>query len=227
MPINEYNVNSAFSTTHRGTFTYSEISPVELISTLLGKIKNRSTRDFANLILEDNNNSLLELSKRSLQSLQTRYDLPPKKALALFTALEMARRYTFQYHSQLQTIDTLEAAYFLMAKQLAFLQYEEAWIVYLDANLKLLKKLCLGTGDVNSVKMEALLIVNKALEFNATHMILYHNHPSGNCIPSSEDIECTAHLVACMKYYNLTIIDDIIIGRNECYSFRKAGILNS
>jgi len=68
-------------------------------------------------------------------------------------------------------------------------------------------------------------IVRRALELNASAMILVHNHPSGDPTPSQADIDMTRQIVAATGTMGITVHDHIIIGKSRELSFRSAGLL--
>jgi DNA repair protein RadC len=58
-----------------------------------------------------------------------------------------------------------------------------------------------------------------AIENNSANIILMHNHPSGNCEPSNDDIQITKKLVDAGKLLDINVFDHVIIGNNNYYSF--------
>ena len=74
-----------------------------------------------------------------------------------------------------------------------------------------------------SVQLSAVFLV--ALEYHAVHILLIHNHPSGDAAPSRQDIEITEHLARLCDMMQLPLLDHIIVG-DGCYvSFRESGLL--
>jgi len=68
-------------------------------------------------------------------------------------------------------------------------------------------------------------VVKRALELDASALILVHNHPSGDPSPSAEDIDMTGQIDAAARAVGLTLHDHIIIGRSRELSFRSEGLL--
>lgn len=77
-------------------------------------------------------------------------------------------------------------------------------------------------GNVNSSIVGAREIFQKALLANAVSIILMHNHPSGDCTPSREDIEVTKRLVEAGKIIGVQVLDHIIVGERYC-SLKEKG----
>lgn len=80
-------------------------------------------------------------------------------------------------------------------------------------------------GTVDHAPLYPREVVKRALELNASSLILVHNHPSGNPTPSQADIDMTAHLDQATQILGLTLHDHIVIGRSLDFSFRAHGLL--
>jgi DNA repair protein RadC len=80
-------------------------------------------------------------------------------------------------------------------------------------------------GTVNSVSVYPREILKKAILYNASSIVLVHNHPSGITEPSKSDIILTKQLVSTLEPLNISLIDHIIISSNSYYSFKKHGII--
>lgn len=102
---------------------------------------------------------------------------------------------------------------------------EECHVVYLDSKLKLLADEVLFVGTLDKVAAAPRDVLKRALELNATGLVVAHNHPSGEPSPSNEDMAFTAALVMAAEALNLTVHDHVIVGEDAHYSFKGAGIL--
>ncbi len=80
-------------------------------------------------------------------------------------------------------------------------------------------------GDINSVYLNNRKIVHKAISVGASAIILVHNHPSGDVMPTYEDIESTKKLKNIAASLDIELHDHIIIGNNSYFSMKKFGIL--
>ena len=69
------------------------------------------------------------------------------------------------------------------------------------------------------------IILKKALEEDATSLVLCHNHPSGNLKPSRADEDLTHKIKEAAKYFDITVMDHIIVSEEGYYSFADEGIL--
>ena len=103
---------------------------------------------------------------------------------------------------------------------------ERTGALYLNARNRLLRddpEIYRGTLDRAVVEPRELL--KRALLSNAAALIVYHNHPSGDPTPSREDREFTRRLASAADLVGLRLLDDVVVGREGCVSFREAGLL--
>ena len=102
---------------------------------------------------------------------------------------------------------------------------EELHVLYVDAKLKLIKNETVFTGTLTHTAAAPRDILKRALELNASGLILAHNHPSGNPAPSADDHTFTATLQAAAAAMDITLHDHLIVGADNHYSFKGAGKL--
>ena len=80
-------------------------------------------------------------------------------------------------------------------------------------------------GTLRSAVANPREILRLALQYDAAHYIILHNHPSGDPKPSPEDIQITKKLVQASELINIPLVDHIIIGDNRYVSFREQGLM--
>jgi DNA repair protein RadC len=103
---------------------------------------------------------------------------------------------------------------------------EEFYILFLNAKQELLKFEKITTGSQNEVAISCQEIVNKASRYKPNYIILTHNHPEGTSIPSANDIKTTNKIVKMLYYHQLLILDHIIIGVDDYYSFSQHDMIS-
>lgn len=101
---------------------------------------------------------------------------------------------------------------------------EYMYMLCLNTKLKLNGVFEVSHGNVNSSVVGVREVFQKALLGNAVSIILIHNHPSGDCTPSRQDIEVTKRLVEAGKIIGIDVLDHIIIGQTYC-SLKEKGYL--
>lgn len=109
--------------------------------------------------------------------------------------------------------------------KMARLEREEFRILFLDRKNRLIADEAQGRGTVDHVPVYPREVVRRALELNATAIILVHNHPSGDPTPSRADIEMTKTIIDSAKPLGVTVHDHVIIGREMDASFRSLGLI--
>ncbi|MDD4003792.1 MAG: DNA repair protein RadC [Elusimicrobiaceae bacterium] len=83
----------------------------------------------------------------------------------------------------------------------------------------------LSSGTIDRAAVSPRRVVENSLKARAASLILVHNHPSGNATPSREDILITEEIIRAARALDIAVLDHIIIGKNEHYSFRASGVI--
>ncbi|MEP4196329.1 MAG: DNA repair protein RadC [Aliishimia sp.] len=102
---------------------------------------------------------------------------------------------------------------------------EQFRVLYLDRKNILIADEAQAEGTVDHVPVYPREVAKRALELNASAMILVHNHPSGDPTPSQSDIDMTQQIEAACDALGLTLHDHLIIGKSREVSFRAKGLL--
>ena len=102
---------------------------------------------------------------------------------------------------------------------------EQFRVLYLDRKNVLIADEEQARGTVDHVPVYPREVVKRALQLNASALILVHNHPSGDPTPSPDDIAMTAKIDAAAQTLGVTLHDHLIIGKSTELSLRSAGYL--
>lgn len=116
-------------------------------------------------------------------------------------------------------ISDSDSAANLLREDLNDLDHEESWVLYLNNCNRPIDKLMITVGSIASTIIDHRRIVKQALLCNATRIILFHNHPSGNPLPSKADITETEKLKKACDLFEISLLDHIIIAEDSFYSF--------
>jgi len=84
----------------------------------------------------------------------------------------------------------------------------------------------ISVGTLNASLVHPREVFNKAILKNASHVIVAHNHPSGDPTPSEDDIITTKRLIEAGKIIGISVVDHIIVSQNDFVSFKDKGIIN-
>lgn len=102
---------------------------------------------------------------------------------------------------------------------------EEVKLLLLNRNNKVLGIYSLAMGGITSCVVDVRIILAVALKALATGIILVHNHPSGNLAPSIDDKKITEQLNLSCKLIGITLVDHLIITKDDYFSFADEGLL--
>lgn len=103
---------------------------------------------------------------------------------------------------------------------------EKVFVMFFSSAHTLIKELLLSEGIVNQAMISTRNIFIEALKYEAVHIILVHNHPSGIPEPSQTDIEVTKKIIAAGKLLDIILSDHIIVGNGTYISLMERGILD-
>jgi DNA repair protein RadC len=108
---------------------------------------------------------------------------------------------------------------------LAHLPRERLHLLFLDRKNAVIASETQGVGTVDHAPIYPREVARRALELNASAVIMVHNHPSGDPSPSSADIEATRKVAEALKAIGVTLHDHLIVGRNGHASLKSAGLM--
>lgn len=126
---------------------------------------------------------------------------------------------------QRQVISSWDAVLDYCHTTMAHRETEQFRILFLDRKNVLIADEEQAHGTVDHVPVYPREVVKRALQLNASAIILVHNHPSGDPTPSEADISMTSQINSAVQALGLTLHDHLIIGKSQELSFRAAGYL--
>lgn len=184
--------------------------------------KDISVKMLASSILKQVDN-ITDLKEITLEKLKTIKGIKEAKACELLASIELGKRLQQKYH-QVEEIKILNANnIYEYYKKLSDKKQEYFYCVYLDTKNKIIKDKLLFVGTINESLVHPREIFKEAYLLSASSIICVHNHPSGNVSPSKNDIMITKQLQNVGNLLGIRILDHIIIGKNEFYSFTEQG----
>ncbi len=126
-----------------------------------------------------------------------------------------------------QVIGSWQALLDYCQTTLAHKEVEHFRVFFLDRQNQLIADEAQGSGTVDHVPVYPREVTRRALQLNATALILVHNHPSGDPTPSASDIAMTEAIVQAAATMGIVVHDHVIIGKSGPFSFREQGLLSS
>ncbi len=127
-------------------------------------------------------------------------------------------------NSEFLQLDTTKKLRNYFAKDFIGIKKEEVHIVTLDDKLGLINCHILARGGISTVPVNIRKIVQICIEDNAETVVIAHNHPMGDCLPSSEDVRATKQIFKGLKGVGIFLIDHIICSPRESFSMYENGL---
>lgn len=195
------------------------LSNEELISIILKTgSKNHSVKEVALKLLEEIGD-ISKLGDIGINSLIKIDGIGKVKATELKASLELGRRVYMSNGRNNFSLNSAVDIYNYFFPILKDKKQEYFYSVYLDTKGKYIDKKCLFIGTINNSVIHPREIFKEAYLLSANGIICVHNHPSGDATPSKEDIIVTRKLKEIGLIHGINIIDHIIIGDGNYYSF--------
>lgn len=203
------------------------LSSAELIAILIGSGNKRETAvELSQRILNSVGGSLNTLSKLTVEELVSAFDgIGEAKAISIIAALELGRRRKSEEVAQRRRITSSREAYEWIYPQLADLPQEEFWVVLLNTANRIIDTLRVSQGGTTSTLVDMRLLFKPALLQQASSLMLFHNHPSGNHLPSRADDQLTLKIKEAAALFDIRVLDHLIVTDTAYYSYADEGRL--
>jgi DNA repair protein RadC len=202
------------------------MSDAELIAIILASgSKSETAVQLARRMLVENSNSINQLAKLSINDLRRYKGVGLVKAINIAAAFELGRRRKEGEAIERSRITTSRTAYNIIQTRLSDLPHEEFWLLLLNRANEVIKEEKLSKGGIAGTVVDLRIICKAAIENNASGVVLAHNHPSGQIIPSEQDKLITYKIKDALKFFDIVLLDHLIIGDQKYCSFADDGLL--
>lgn len=191
------------------------LSDMELLAIIIGRgIKGKNFMSVSRSLLS-RMRSVLEAKKIiTLDSIKDIEGIGEVTGMKILCGIELGRRLYDIGNAEKIFIKNSEDAYSVL-KYIGKRKQEHVVALFLNSRFEIISKktICIGTLDGVNVLPRDIII--PALEFNASSVVLAHNHPSGDSRPSMEDVEITRRINSALELVGLTLLDHIVVAKNE------------
>jgi DNA repair protein RadC len=203
------------------------LSDAELIAILLRTgVVGSSALDIARKILNKVGGNLDDLGKLTVNDIKKlEKGLGETKSITLVAALELGRRRQATEVREKPIIRTSKDLFDYIYPEVADLPHEKFYVLYLNRANKVLTHKHISTGGVTGTVADIKIMLKHGIELLASGIVAVHNHPSGNLKPSQADITLTKKLKDACNLLEITLLDHLIIGERQYYSFSDEGML--
>ena len=202
------------------------LSNSELLAILIHNgTRQKTAVDLAKEVLKLGKDNLGELGKLSIKELMKIKGIGEAKAITIAAALELGRRRQASAALEKPVIKTSsDIAHYLQTK-LKDYRHEVFAILFLNRANKVNHFEIVSEGGITGTVADTRIILRKALEQDAVNIILCHNHPSGSLKPSRADEELTKKIKEAARFFDIAVLDHLIVSEAGYYSFADEGLL--
>ena len=200
------------------------LSNAELLAILVGSgTPGVSAVELMQQILSDCHNNLNTLGKMSIRDLMVYKGVGEAKAITILAACELGKRRQMEAPEERPDLGSATRIYNYMHPVMQDLDVEEFWVLLMNQNLRLIKKMCVAHGGISEVSVDIRIIIREAVLANATVVTICHNHPSGSVRPSRQDNALTQQVRQACEVMRLHFMDHVIVVDGNYYSYREEG----
>ncbi len=202
------------------------LSDAELLAILIGSgTPGVSAVDLMQQLLRDCHNNLNTLGKMTIRELMAYKGVGEAKAITILAACELGKRRQMERPEERPDLGTATRIYNHMHPVLQDSDVEEFWLLLMNQNHRLIKKVRISRGGITEVSVDIRIIIREAVLANATMLAVCHNHPSGSLRPSSMDNDLTHGLNEACRLMRIRLMDHVIITDGAYYSYHEEGII--
>ncbi|HEV7426845.1 MAG TPA: DNA repair protein RadC [Thermoanaerobaculia bacterium] len=196
------------------------LSDAELLATLLGSgIPGKNAIELARDLLRE---GFATLAQRDAEQLAKREGMGIAKATRIIATFEIARRVAKEMPGDPPHFDANTFSRGFIARS-RWMTQEHLGALFLDSRSRVLREREIYVGTASKALVSTREVIRFALDANATGVVLYHNHPSGDPSPSREDISYTKKIRRSLKLVDVQLVDHIIAGAHGFTSMSSRG----
>ncbi len=203
----------------------SSLENVQLIAILMGSgIKGKSVLELSQDILNLSSDGISGLLRLDMEDILKIKGMGRFRTVRLLATIELCKRINTARRREGYIIDSSSKAADFFMEELRSESKEHFCAVVLSSKGKVLGAERISTGEVNATMVHPREAFSLAIKKSATGVIFFHNHPSGDPSPSEHDKNTTDRLVKCGRLLGIEVVDHIIIGDGNFFSFKERNL---
>ncbi len=206
-----------------GFSSFSEHEVLELI--YFYAIPMKDTKPLAKKML-DSFGSLQAVFEATPQEIMSTCDVTENVAILFSLMLQSYEVYLNCSDTKI-TFKNPDVVFRYLKKFFVNTKHECFYMVCLDQKKKLINTNLVSEGSTTEIQVYIRNIFEIAIKTNAANVILVHNHPSGECLPSKSDILTTDQIIKSLELISVKVLDHMILTKDDYYSFAKNKILKN
>jgi DNA repair protein RadC len=206
-------------------FGASNLQTAELLAIILrtGSDKQSALSMASSLLAR--HGGLGGLARLSFDDLMNEHGVGPAKAAEIQALFQLAIRYRKLETEDRLFVRTPMELHALLGDEMALFDQEHLRVVLLNTRNQVMAIREVYIGTVNSAQVRIAEVLREAIRQNAPNFILVHNHPSGDPLPSSDDVAMTKQMAAAAKQMEIELLDHVIIGDRRFASLKQMGLM--
>jgi DNA repair protein RadC len=206
------------------------LSNPELLAIILGKDFNwngyhDTAINIANRVFSRYN--IKQLSQASVGELKKIFGIGIIRAAHIQSIFELGRRLASYTEEFKPKIETANDVFKILGPEMQSLEQESTKIILLDSTNRLIKVESISLGTLNANIIHPRELFKPVIDNNVSSIIVVHNHPSGDPMPSIEDVVITKKIIKAGQTLGIEIKDHVIIGCNKYFSFTESKYLEA
>lgn len=203
----------------------SNLSDSELLAIILKTgTKDKNVIDLSYEII-NNFDGIAGLKNATINDLLKIKGIGSTKAIELLATIEISKRIHYNTNEAKELFNNPDSIFDNVKYLFDGVLQEHFYCFYLNSKKKLIDKKLLFIGTLNKSLVHPREVFKHAYKLSASSIVCIHNHPSGDTFPSPEDINITNALVEIGKLNSIPIIDHLIIGPDNYFSFYQNGLI--
>jgi len=199
---------------------------LDLLAEVLGRGNSSQAAHAASQRLLQHFGSAQALARATLEEMRRAGKLSVRQAVSLYSALQLGRqvcslplRAGERFCNSRELYDRYRARFFAANK-------EHFFSLHLNSKNQLIREVLVSIGSLSTSVVHPREVFAPAVRDSTAALIFIHNHPSGDPAPSREDRDCTQRLVHAGQILGIRVLDHIVLGYDDYYSFADAGLVN-
>jgi len=196
---------------------------------LLALIINSGTKEQSAIALAEEvigqGEGIFRLREMSAQELMAIRGIGRGKAARILAALEFGKRAAAKPAGRPVNVSSPEEIAALFMEELRYLKKETFHTLLLNAKGDIISSEMISEGELTSTLVHPREVFRPAVKKSAAAVVLMHNHPSGDPLPSEEDVDTTLRLQQCGRLMGIRVLDHVVIGDGTYVSMVKEGLM--
>ena len=170
-------------------------------------------------------NNLNSMGKADVESLTEIEGIGENTAIKVMAAFELGKRRQQERAKMQESVSSAVQIYNIMRPIMMDLKHEEAYLLLMNQNFRLIKTVKLSQGGIAETSVDIRIAMKHAIMNNATVAALCHNHPSNNIKPSHDDDRLTERVKKACDIMRIRFLDHVIVTDGHYYSYHEEGRL--